>query len=141
MTTLPVAADHVPEHLYGWATQMAARYGHPVFLTGSALSVPSPRDWDVRCVLPDDEFSARYGIDLNVYDASIWLPRRYPQLLAYFSDMAKLSRSAVMGTMLNIDFQVQPLTEASKYKNCRRKRLDLLTELPDLLPIPFGGYS
>jgi len=45
------------------ATKLAGRYGHPVYLCGSALIDHNefPRDWDVRMMLPDDEFAAHFG--------------------------------------------------------------------------------
>jgi len=130
---LPVAADDLPEHLIGWANQMAARFGRPVFLVGSALTSPRPRDYDVRIVLSNDEFSARYGLELEAYEASLWLPLRFPQLMTYFNDMAKLAGHAAGASRLNVDFQVQPLREAYRHKDRARRRLDLVEGLEDVL--------
>lgn len=132
---LPVAADVLPEHFIGWANQMAARFGRPVYLVGSALHEPRPRDYDVRVVLSNQEFTDRYGIELDVYETSLWLPLRFPQLMTYFNDMAKMARSAAGASHLNTDFQVQPLREAYRHKDRRRMRLDLVEGLEDVLDV------
>lgn len=40
---------------------MAARYNGPVYLCGSVLVKPEPRDIDIRIVIQDNSFAARYG--------------------------------------------------------------------------------
>lgn len=105
------AALWLKDYLRGWANQIAARYGHPVYLVGSALTEEHPRDVDVVCILPDDEFFARFGCDwtatnllgsiggVDVEHGSRW-----------YAEVAKLSRYAtkVHGNgRTNIDFKVQ----------------------------------
>jgi hypothetical protein len=45
-----------------WANQIAARFNAPVYLVGSSLHEPKPRDTDVVVILPDKIFYTRYGI-------------------------------------------------------------------------------
>jgi hypothetical protein len=40
---------------------MADYYRAPVYLVGSALRKADPRDWDIRVILSDDEFTRRFG--------------------------------------------------------------------------------
>ena len=51
-----------------WARHMAARYNGPVYLLGSVLHNPQPRDIDIRIVVRDHEFAARYGQPLHRLD-------------------------------------------------------------------------
>ena len=50
--------------LQNWAQTVRARFGLPVYLVGSVLSDNKwPRDVDVRVIMPDDHFEARFGKD------------------------------------------------------------------------------
>lgn len=111
--------------LKAWAREIAARFGRPVYLTGSSLDLPQPRDVDVRVVLTDEEFSARWG-------EWSWLSNN-DGYRSYACDMGKLSRHVSLFTMLNIDFQVQPHIVALKYAKGRRVRLDDVDGLEELL--------
>ena len=55
----------IRQSLTVWARHMAGRYNGPVYLTGSTLHNPDPRDCDVRIVVDDHEFAARYGVPLH----------------------------------------------------------------------------
>lgn len=44
-----------------WAQEVATREGYPVYLVGSALWKPYPRDLDLSMLLPLDDFEVRYG--------------------------------------------------------------------------------
>jgi hypothetical protein len=55
----------VCEKLKSWARHMAARYNAPVYLVGSTLHSPTPRDCDIRIVVVDHYFAARYGVELE----------------------------------------------------------------------------
>lgn len=118
-------ADNV--FLRGWARQIAARFGHPVWLVGSATSEENPRDVDVRVVLPDDEFEARYG-PVDTWHLWLWnsVGGTPTDMAANWGrDVAKLSRSACLYVRLNIDFQVIPLSEQTKnHADKPRVRLD-----------------
>jgi hypothetical protein len=40
---------------------LALRFGAPVYLVGSALELVDPRDVDVRVLVREEDFKARYG--------------------------------------------------------------------------------
>jgi hypothetical protein len=64
--SLPSAASWVVPKLGSWPNQMWARFGGaPVYLVGSALAKPHPRDIDLVIVLEDGVFAARYGVSLE----------------------------------------------------------------------------
>jgi hypothetical protein len=48
--------------LADWSRHMAARFNGAVYLVGSTLHNPDPRDTDIRIVVADHEFAARYGM-------------------------------------------------------------------------------
>lgn len=102
---------------------MALRFGRPVYLVGSARKLPDPRDVDVRVMVTDPEFKARWG-DPEAWHEALWWPSRNDGSLRYAADMWDLSREASLVLQLNIDFQVQPPVEASKYDPKERTRLD-----------------
>lgn len=104
------------EQMLPWAREIAARYGRPVYLCGSALELPKPRDVDVRIILTDREFRDRWGD--HSWDAG------HENYRAYAADVGKLGRDASRWMMLNLDVQVQPLCVALKYAGQRRLRLD-----------------
>lgn len=62
-TELPAHVAAQMWKLRRWANRVRGRYGVPIYLCGSALRAdnPDPRDWDVRIMLPDDEFALRFG--------------------------------------------------------------------------------
>lgn len=61
----------IREKLRTWATHMAGRYNAPLYLTGSTLHNPAPRDCDIRIVIADHEFAARYGHELREFEKPI----------------------------------------------------------------------
>ena len=63
------------EGLAVWARHMAARYNGPVYLLGSTLHNPAPRDTDIRIVVEDHEFAARYDVPLHHFEE---LPEHHP---------------------------------------------------------------
>jgi hypothetical protein len=69
-TTLPESQRNAGETQYSkdlakalrrWANEIAKRYDSPVYLVGSALTKPNPRDVDVIVILSDEAFFKRYG--------------------------------------------------------------------------------
>ena len=102
---------------------MAARFARPVYLCGSALLLPDPRDVDVRIVVTDDEFRARYG-DPDAWGRALWWPSKHDGSLRYAADMADLAREAALVLRLNLDVCVQPVSEAARYADQPRQRLD-----------------
>lgn len=49
--------------LVRWANLISGFYGKPVYLVGSSTVKGNPRDIDVVCVIPDEEFMLRYQVD------------------------------------------------------------------------------
>lgn len=129
-TTSPLSphATAIVAKLSGWANQMAARYGFPVYLVGSALTEPAPRDVDVRVVLSDEAFYARYGIGCLKADGLSWEADPPEGVRRWRSDMAKMTRQAVAVLKLNLDFQIQGETVvlARCHHEKPRVRLDVL---------------
>lgn len=135
--------------LRGWANQMAARYGHPVYLVGSSLDVDDvneARDFDVRIVLPDAEFETRFGVEVADWYRQQWSTwgdgsRRWG------AEMAKLARgftTTFAKLKLNIDLQVHPFYLARTFfdrPSVRlddldiEKNIDMSNELPATLSI------
>lgn len=108
------AAAWLSQLLRAWANQIAARFNAPVYLVGSALREAKPRDIDIRVVVPDDAFVARYGISAT--DPFLLGPDDGGDAVRrYWTDVAKLGAfcvrhhavSANGGAGLNVDFQVQ----------------------------------
>ena len=124
--------------LSGWANQIAARYGAPVYLVGSSLAVEDlrdARDFDIRIVLPDAEFETRFGVEATTWAREQWSTwsdgsRRWG------AEMAKLGRAftttwASLG--LNVDIQVHPAVMGRAFHGKPRVRLDTL-DLEDPSP-------
>lgn len=126
--------------LLRFANEMAGVYQSPVYLCGSALSKPDPRDIDIRIQLDDTDFALRYAGAMNAEEAIIrWVSQgqsgAWTQLRWRWSaDCTKRCRRAWKLTNLNIDFQVYPATWcAEHYANAPRLRLD---EMPTAEPMP-----
>lgn len=106
------------------ANSLAARYGAHVLLVGGALEDESPRDYDVRIVLPDDDFRRLYGgapggerpLDA-MFDFESWEWRR-----AY--DCLKQSRIMTHRMSVPVDLQIQAETEARAYEGNPSVQLD-----------------
>lgn len=101
-------------------------YGCPVYLVGSALRIPNPRDLDVVVVLPDDLFVSTYGdkgdnlsdylMGCGVADPpGIW--RRWAR------DTAKHTREWTEMLHRSCDVKIQPQHMANNLKG-DRLRLD-----------------
>lgn len=131
---------NIPSHLAGsyklaalrrWANGIRGYYGVAVYLVGSALVKPEPRDWDVRICLPDDEFMRHYApnrrdaikVAVDWLDESIsgeWTNLRW----GWSDDCIKQSRRGWRDTRLNIDFQVYPYVQWQVYESRPRLKLD-----------------
>jgi hypothetical protein len=93
-----------------FAAYMAARFNAPVYLVGSALTRPDPRDIDIRIVISDSQFKARYG-----QDELSWINDGPGQ--AWIDDMGHHGEIETCCQQLNIDFQVYSATHALHYKD------------------------
>ena len=140
MLTHDPASVQLSLSLRPWARQMAARFGYPVFLVGSSLEVPSPRDVDVRVILPDSDFESRYGIHWATWTSALWYgTESAAQMRDYASDMASVSREAARELRLNIDFGVHPASIVKMlWPEHKRLRLDDVPDLPD--PMSFRDF-
>lgn len=97
---------------------MAARFNGPVYLLGSILHNPAPRDVDVRIVVHDHEFAARYGMEMKPCDqpATDDLPGRTAKVFwdedgptqTWVDDMAKLGGAMSAALGINLDVKVWP---------------------------------
>jgi hypothetical protein len=107
----------------GFAPNMAARFCAPVYLVGSALEKGSDaRDVDVRVVLDDDQFQARYETS----------PSKWPSSQRWVDDCAKLGAQAVAMTRLNVDFQIISRTwQDLKYSE--QPRIELASPSAEIL--------
>lgn len=110
--------------LDNWAKHMAARYNGRVLLVGSTLHHPSPRDCDIRIIVSDDEFAARYGMELRQTELTEWHPlkKRRPELCSarlvhwdadgptqrWVDDVAKFSGAMSKEIGANMDIKVWP---------------------------------
>jgi hypothetical protein len=116
------------EILPGWANQMYARFGHPVYLVGSCLNSDSPRDVDIRIILPDDEFEGRYG-SVAQWREDAWCSEWREPRQKWAKDMAKLSREISKIYVVNVDLQVYPKSYSDKYFSEReRYRIDTIND-------------
>lgn len=123
------ASTWLAQYLRGWANQIAARFGHPIYLVGSALTEDRPRDVDIVCVLPDDEFRNRYGGDYVEVTRLGPVPDGSPQH-RWCADVGKLSRQACRyHPTANVDFKVQDESGAPKAERLRIDTVDLEGEL------------
>jgi hypothetical protein len=77
-------------------------FGHVPYQVGSSLKEKHWRDVDVRLILPDDEFVARFG-SLH----ASWVDPRFAAITLAFCALGDQM------TRLPIDFQIQSQTEAT----------------------------
>lgn len=119
--------------LHGWACQMAVRFGVPVYLVGSALVDDNPRDIDLSIVLPDEDFTARYG-DVQRWDSEMWGIAWGAERQRWAEDQIKLARHLVAAYKMNIDLKIEPLFRAAAiYQGKPRVRLDTVESVSEVL--------
>lgn len=107
------------------ANALACRYGAPVYLVGGALVDEKPRDYDVRLVLPDEDIMRLYQGDPALQSAHRHSHNEYePWEWMRGYDNLKQSRMLSARLRLPVDFQVQVLFEADRFKAAARRRLD-----------------
>ncbi len=88
-------------------------FGHVPYQVGSSLDRKDWRDVDVRLILPDDEFTGRFG---DIFRSAETDPKLAAITLA-FSALGKEM------TGLPIDFQIQPESHANKLYPGKRSAL------------------
>lgn len=94
-------------------------FGHVPYHVGSSLTSKQWRDVDVRLMLPDDEFTERFG---RVQSSEV-----NPKLAAVTLAFAALGKAM---TGLPVDFQIQPLTWANEHYSGPRNPLIEIREAP-----------
>ncbi len=109
--------------LVRWANKIRAFYGYAVYLEGSALTKKNPKDYDIFCIIPDEDFELRYG------NTKIWKKEyMFGEIIegiiwGWAEDCYKKSINGMKFTKLNIDFKVIPQDFDNKVYE--RIRLDL----------------
>lgn len=95
------------------AMHWAARYNAPVYLVGSTLYKPVPRDCDIRITIDDHDFGLRYGMAIMKFPeprgswaAGVNWGFEAPTQ-RWVDDIAKFSRSLTR-KVGNIDLQIWP---------------------------------
>lgn len=101
--------------LHKFGVIVADYFGHTAYQVGSSLRTKDWRDIDVRLILPDEEFTARFGkvqgAEANAKLAAITLA---------FSALGQQM------TGLPIDFQIQPQSWANeKYPHSRSALIEV----------------
>lgn len=102
------------------ANAFACRYGGPLYLVGSALREARPGDYDVRLVLGDRDMVRLFGERRLMADRWWdWTEQDHRRGREQLKQSRRLSRRF----NCNVDFQIQTLLEASRYRG-PRLRLD-----------------
>lgn len=103
------STDIIQLKLKAWANDIFGRYGHPVWLVGSCLTGIG-RDVDVRVILPDHDYAARF-----------------PDHGALCLDVGKQGRLGALFLRMNVDFQIQKASDSLIHEGKPRLRLDACT--------------
>lgn len=108
-----------------WLTKfgmiVADYFGHECYHVGSSLTAKDWRDVDVRLLLPDDEFKARFGV---VESAEV-----NPKLAAVTLAFSALGQQM---TGLPVDFQIQTVSHANeRYGGLRSALVEFRPCCPD----------
>lgn len=118
--TLPLS-----EVLRPWTELLAARFNAEVWLVGSALQdSDSNRDVDIRILIPDEEFAARYGQAI-----SLWRKHKGSR---WIRDVAYFNREGVLRYHLNFDLQIWPTSKGEYWQ---------VQEQGTLLAKPWGAIK
>jgi len=134
---IPEGLPHTSCVLRAWnyASALSALFfGLPVYLVGSALTDPDPRDVDLVIPMPEDLFLAAYNDgrpeDLGAWQSGLRDPNPPAMWRRWARDCAKASRLATMFCGRRVDFKVQPQRYFDSFKG-PRVRLDCV-----LMPEP-----
>lgn len=113
------------------ANAIACRLGGPVYLCGSAMTLPRPSDLDVRVVLAEHDVARLFGRDKPA-NIGEWSERE----LRRGREQLKQSRRMSRRFRCNVDFQIQTEAEAAAYEGRPRLRLDAVPD--DVLAAGLG---
>ncbi len=105
------------------ANSLAALYGGPVYLVGSALYKENPLDYDIRIPLSEEDIVRRFGKPGKLDDNFTW-----EQDWRLYYDCLKQSRRLARGLLFRVDFQIQTLRHFEAHKDMPRLRLDSAPE-------------
>lgn len=106
------------------ANHLAEFYGGPVYLVGSALRKPNPRDYDIVVIIPDTDFFHRYGLTPKDWEKE-GASGLYENRWRWAADMIKQTRRAWSHTMENVDLKIIPeWSEAARWAKEPKFRLD-----------------
>lgn len=107
--------------LEGFSNQLAQRYGHPIYLVGSAIEEgANARDVDLVCIIPHREYTARFGPIPNR------LKPYTPEQSRIAAELGKMSSQGSELTGLHLDLKIQSDAEANNHLGRPRVRLDTL---------------
>lgn len=96
--------------------EQAFDFGYGVFLVGSSLTKRDYRDVDLRCIIPDEDFS-------RLFPGNVGASWRHP---TWSLICASISCYLSQTTGLPIDFQIQSTTEANRdYAGQQRSAIGL----------------
>ncbi len=107
-----VLIQYMDDLLRHYGGYLAARYGAPVYLVGSALTKEKATDIDIRVVLPDAEWEARFGVPARGF---------YDFTDRYVAEVGKQSKYLVGQHAANVDLQVQPESVAMRWADKPRR--------------------
>lgn len=122
--------------LVRFANKMCGFYGHPVFLVGSQLDSETPRDVDIVCEIPDDQFKSRYFSDW--WNAELSVAQEVEKFFLgvhtgvhteehwnWYEDMLKKSLLGMKTLHIPIDFKVYPKSYSeNNFQDKPKLRLD-----------------
>jgi hypothetical protein len=119
----------IPCVIKAWkfASALSCRYyGAPVYLVGSALRDPDPRDIDIVVPLSDDLFVHCYGDEGD--DATTWKEFNEahppPMWRRWARDVSKTSAQMTMYCHRAVDFRTEPMNYFEEYEKEPKLRLD-----------------
>lgn len=125
--------------LVRYANKMRGFYGYPVYLVGSALiNEKTARDFDLVCVIPDQEFITRYAYDELALHKDDEIPKVIESwnlgvndglssdvFWRWSDDCKKKSLAGTRYVRKYIDFKVLPIShDLQQYEKHSKLRLD-----------------
>lgn len=130
------ALNCVTQVLTVWAAgEQDLPQGGALYLVGSALTCNTPRDLDVRLILPDAVFEKRYGCTVSQWEEEGQTGQWTKARMAWSDECVTLTHRACRSTERLVDFQVYPEThQERRYEGLPRR---LLTGRAPCLAPPF----
>jgi hypothetical protein len=117
-STIEANVDRIVRLITNSAQHMAAKLNGQVYLVGSSLHKPAPRDCDVRVIVADHEFAARFGFEVKRCDEAPTKHRLGRTAKVHWDDdgpsqrwiddCAKTGAEWSVRLGLNVDYKVWP---------------------------------